>query len=697
MRFRRSGSSPLAIVVVAVVLANVLLAGAPGSPGGARAGVALAATPGPNGSHEASSPVPTSPAPSLPGPSAVPGGPPSDIPSMDVFSDDVTIDLLARSGVAVYPDEQATQPVVPLAVPEISRVTSWQLRNMAAEARVGGGILGSDLDRAVPLKGTRLPFSYLLAAWLSSSDSAGATALRDHMGTQAWTDAPGLVYPTLALELFSVDVATAGGQVTVPVGRPSGRRERVTALAAIAGGGVVPALGAGAGTAQVGTIDTDCSTVTAFINGTLNGIFDGLRIDPSSLGDAVPGKVFHFLADLWNTAVGLARQVVDAAISQLTAPVVQAIRVGVGVVALISQVTSYLKPWVITVEAAPTTVQVPFAAPGATGSFRARADVSVQSEQWPPILLDCADALHKTLPQLAAAGAPTSWDVLGSAPGLVAITTPGYPALKLGQDRTSTITYETTVDPPENAKGPPLFDTVWATVTVQRKEVGELQDMIRTFAYGQVPGPVLTVVQATIGPHLDRLLNHAASLLSPLLDARGRSVDVDVAHHGPPVKPTPSGACSGVQMAAGSYAGSNTSDETIVSSPSVIRAHTTGPVSIQVAADGGVTGTWGYTSDFVEDVNTSPGLHHESTTVMSGGTVSGTACDLVLALGSSRVTHCFDSLTGDCTATSKTPTRPRLGQHLGPPSIGADGAYVWQGHQDDGTTSVSYILSLTAH
>jgi hypothetical protein len=249
--------------------------------------------------------------------------------------------------------------------------------------------------------------------------------------------------------------------------------------------------------------------------------------------------VLRFFADLWNTAVGLARQVVDAAIAQLTAPIVSAIRLGIGVVALITQVASYLKPWAINVDATPTALMVPLGPPGATGSFRARADVSVQSELWPPVLLDCAKALGKALPELAAAGAPTSWAVWGTAPGLVTITTPGAASLVLAQDRTSTIDYETLVDPPENVDGPLLYDVVWATVTVQRKEVTELQEMIRSFAYGQLPGPVLTVVQATLGPQLDRLLNHAASLLSPLLDARGRSVDVVLAHHGPPPVPSP--------------------------------------------------------------------------------------------------------------------------------------------------------------
>lgn len=458
---------------------------------------------------------------------------------MDAFTDEMTTALLAQAGVAVYPDEQATQPNVSLTMPELSRITSWQLRNMAAEARAGGGMAGSDLDRAVRLKGTKLPFSYLLAAWLSTSDSVGATTFRDHMGAQTWTDASELVYPTLALELFTVDMATAGGQVAVAVRSLPGLPATAAAIPRTSGTDVdlAPGLVAGAGYASV--FDSACSSVSRFINGALDTIFGALRIDPSSLGTGVPARVFRFLAGLWNTAIGLARQVVDAAIGQLTAPIVAAIRIGIGVIALISQVASYLKPWAISVDAAPTALQVPFAAPGAMGSFRARADVSVQSEQWPPVLVDCAAALHKTLPELAAVGAPTSWSVWGTAPGLVTITTPGATSLALAQDRTSTIDYETLVDPPENIDGPLLYDVVWATVTVQRKEVTELQEMIRSFAYGQLQGPVLTVVQATIGPQIDRLLNHAASLLSPLLDARGRSIDVVLAHHGPPPAPSP--------------------------------------------------------------------------------------------------------------------------------------------------------------
>ncbi len=605
-----------------------------------------------------------SPAPSSPSSPTAPASPPSGVPSMDVFSDHVTAQLLARSGVAVYLNEQATQPVVPLAIPEASRVTSWQLRNMAAEARTGGGIAGSDLDRAVRLKGTKLPFSYLLAAWLSTSGSAGATTLRDHMGAQVWTDAPELVYPTLALELFTVDMATAGGQVAI-ADRPS-----PTALASVADAASIGeadvgfALGPVAAGGPASALDTACSAVTGFINGALDSIFGALQIDPSSLGTGVPANVLRFLAGIWDTAVGLARGVVDAAISQLTAPIVQAIRIGIGVIALISQVASYLKPWAITVEATPTALQVPFAAPGATGSFRARADVSVQSEQWPPILVDCARALGKTLPELAAAGAPTSWGVWGTAPGLATITTPGATSLALARDRTSTIAYETLVDPPENVDGPLLYDEVWATVTVQRKEVGELQDMVSTFAFGQLQGPVLTVVEATIKPQVDRLLKDAASLLSPLLDARGRSQEVVLAHHGPPTpSPTPgTGTCTGSPIPPGSYTGTATSDETIQPGSSVTHAHSTGPLSIQVAADGSVTGTWSYTTDFVSDVDVSGvQTHYERTWVMTGGAISGSICDLVLHAGTIRDTGCVSTPADYCTHTP-IGTHPAGGQ-----------------------------------
>lgn len=115
-------------------------------------------------------PGPTSPAAASPGAPSVP-------PSMDVFTDDATTLLLATAGIGVYADERATEPLVPLRVGEVSRVTTWQLRNMAAEARAGGGIAGRDLDRAVRLKHGGLPFSYLVAAWLSTSPSPGSSNL----------------------------------------------------------------------------------------------------------------------------------------------------------------------------------------------------------------------------------------------------------------------------------------------------------------------------------------------------------------------------------------------------------------------------------------------------------------------------------------------------------------------------------------
>ncbi len=105
--------------------------------------------------------------------------------------------ILADAGVAVMADEAATEPIIPVDEPQVTMVTAWQAATMAAEMRVAGGMRGSDLDRALRLGKGRLPFSYLLAAWISTDPGASAQALRTAMGAQDWTRAPDVLYPRL--------------------------------------------------------------------------------------------------------------------------------------------------------------------------------------------------------------------------------------------------------------------------------------------------------------------------------------------------------------------------------------------------------------------------------------------------------------------------------------------------------------------
>lgn len=470
-------------------------------------------------------------------------GQPSSTPSPSAsaasrpLDDAAMIELLARAGIATYADEDSPTPVVSQGGSEVMAITSWQARNLAREVRAMGGMAGADLDRAIVLGDTGLPFSYLLAAWITGSPSEGAAVVREAMGDHDWTRASELIYPTSALLLFGAEAAQAALATgdTVPAVTDAEATSTVTAMRRPGSDARVgPALQL-AGS----PLDAACTTITGFVDRALSTVFNALRIDPRTFGADVPGQLLGFLTGLWNRAIDLAEGIVRAAIRQLTAPVVNVLRTAIGVAVTLSQVISYLKPWHITVQASPDALMVPFSAPGAEGRFRIMADVSAQTEQWPRVLRDCAQALDVRLPELAAAGAPVDWQVLGTTTPLVTVQAAGPPfRTELGADRTSTLRYLTIVDPPEYADGPLLYDMVWATVSVERREVSELTTLLERFTIGQLPPEVQSVVRLTLGPQIDALLADARNTLAPLLNARGMSDRVIIAHHGPP-SPTP--------------------------------------------------------------------------------------------------------------------------------------------------------------
>ena len=54
----------------------------------------------------------------------------------------------------------------------------------------------------MPMPSSAPPFSYLLAAWVSTGPSDSANLARDLMGRSDWVHAPGLVYPLIVVVLF---------------------------------------------------------------------------------------------------------------------------------------------------------------------------------------------------------------------------------------------------------------------------------------------------------------------------------------------------------------------------------------------------------------------------------------------------------------------------------------------------------------
>jgi hypothetical protein len=487
-RAPRPGRIRFAIVALAAVLV------------GACASAPVTPAPG-TGSPSAPATTPVTTTPATPSTSPTPAA--SAAPS----TADEWMSVLAQSGVAVQASEADAAPLDPVAGQPILRLTRYQLTNMATEVADHGGILGSDIDVQDPMPDGAPPFSYLLAAWVTTDTSPAAGSIRDAMGEQDWEHAPTVVFPTMGLELF---LAEAGLAARGPAANVMQSPARAAAF-------------------------TPCSTVSNFVQDALSALFGALKVDPNQFGGDLPGTLFGFLARIWNAAVQLAQNIVQAALRELTRPIVDILRTGLATLAVISMLASYLKPITIAVDPAPQ--RTAFAVgngPDVSGTFHARADIS--SVDWPPVLKDCAASVGFPLPELAKPGSPVEWDANGTAPGLITPTSPL--ATTLLTDRTSKLSYITGRESQDQAdRGQPVSSLVWGNAVVERKEITEIKAAVEGFVLGQVPNAVAGVVNPILGPLVHNLVTRAAGALDAVFKVRGTGVLI-VDHHKPP-EPTP--------------------------------------------------------------------------------------------------------------------------------------------------------------
>jgi hypothetical protein len=220
--------------------------------------------------------------------------------------------------------------------------------------------------------------------------------------------------------------------------------------------------------------------------------------------------------------------------------------------------------------------------------------------------------------------------------------------------------FQTSHDPGD-PKGEQLNQVDYMPVSVHRPEIDQARSRLTTVLLGFIPSLLRPFVSALFAPYLDGL----QSRLNLLLDARGTGAAMLVYHDkakptpAPSTTPAPSGACSPSPVAAGSYSGTFTmSLTTVLGTGANARANVTtdkgtGPVNMTVSSDGSLTGTFSYQVNEDEVIN--DGVVQDemvSTYTVSGSTVGGTACNMVLTLGTAVTTSCHDRMLGDCSGGS---------------------------------------------
>jgi hypothetical protein len=393
------------------------------------------------------------------------------------------VSLLASEGIATVAKVTSTAAVVPVKGKPVMTFTTDQVDAMVAAAGDHAGLLGSVLDAAHPSPAGDPSYSYLLAAWVTKGTSSGAAQMRSLMGPQAWNQAPSIVFPALALPLFTADVVRAAGS-------------RSTSTQAPPVGETQPA-------SLTGVVTSPCSLVSTFISDVLDTVAEALMLASPS-GSGVDVAVGSFFVDLWNTAVGLAHLAIKSLLQAVTAPVLKTIEAVAAMAAVIAEVVTNITPWTVAVNATPASVER-----GGVGTFVAKVSSGLGLGNYPAAVSDCANALKITLPSLTASGTPATWALGGplipSSPTTVTLDASG----------SSTVAYRT-LEPPVNpscsgGSTPPPPATGSGTITVTRPAINDLKTMVSNLLSTSIPvagGVVASILQ----PLVDEVLGKVDSL-----------------------------------------------------------------------------------------------------------------------------------------------------------------------------------------
>jgi hypothetical protein len=402
--------------------------------------------------------------------------------------------VLARSGVATVADEKSRTPLVSVTGPVRMRFTRAQVQAMALSAADGGGLLGATLSSATPAAAGLAPLGYVLASWVRNEATPGAEAVRAMMGAQDWKAVASVVFPTIALPLFAADVIAH-----TPVHATAPKAALVMDEQAM------------------GFFDAPCSTVSNFVQSTLDSVFNALQLQPAA-GNGVGASIGNFFVTLWNGVVALAQRVVQGLVDKVSEFIVSKIQLAAGAVVVIANIVSYLNPWSVQVSGIPGVVLA-----GGSGVFKAKVSTSGLSA-WPSAVVDCLPA-GVDLPPLEPANADATWAVSGpispSSPTDIKIS-------PLGQGQ---LYFTTTAAPTGCSSGPAAPQTASATITVQRPGTSQLKQVVINMisnSFGVAGSIVSPVVQAILEPFLDRALK----ALSKLTQVNGTGY-VTVSYPGP--------------------------------------------------------------------------------------------------------------------------------------------------------------------
>ncbi|MCE9622983.1 MAG: hypothetical protein K8R99_11620 [Actinomycetia bacterium] len=427
---------------------------------------------------------------------------------------------IAASGIGVVED-----PSIPASDATLVTVTQWQMESMSTEVVSRVGLQGYDLDAMAPMPAGAPPTSYLVASWLAQHTTAKAqTAAAWFEPDTDWTHAQDVVYPRAAILLFVADVAEQIDQTEAPLAEAD---QLVV--------GDVPTTDAASGLLNRAGV---CSEVSGFLSKAFGFVFNSLRISPSFLGNGVFSFVGSVISGIWNFAIDLAAGVVNGLVKNLTEPVIEAIGVAFGVLAVVGYVTSLLSHWGIKAVVEPEAMQ----SDGSAGEIT--VGPAAGEKEWPQWLDDCSVVFTGThLPQLLEPSSKVDWHVNPREDGHVLIEKTSADDVVPASRRPK---YQFTTVREEDTSGPEKTGSVYTTVVVHRPEFSEiasfgnqlidaafaaLTSSIAVPGIKQLAAAALAAIREAVMTPFVRAVSSGANELGTSLDANSVVIGPIVTYH----------------------------------------------------------------------------------------------------------------------------------------------------------------------
>ncbi len=430
------------------------------------------------------------------------------------------VSKLAAAGIAVYADPSQPAPIGEVfgsadASPALVRLLATQARAMTLEAADHQGLLGSIVDQTIGTEPGMPPPSFLIAGWITGSSSPAATYAHTVIGEQDWHKAPSIVFPIVVLALYAADAAqfadTLTGTETAPPVTGS------VVQSGFRGGGAVIDLTAMRTAGTVGI----CSKVQGFIDGTIAALFASIghleQPSPPATGHSAFGWFVAGLTAGYGYAVGAVNALIDAAhflvvklIGLVTQPVLGYIAKIAGVLDVVAQVVSFLRPWTIRMDDTPPVTRKAIGnEPGIAGVVSATVDLGGLDE-WPADITDCALNAGVTLPPLKPVGAPIAWTMTQTEE--LAVQNQGL-ATVLDQQGSAPFGYATTQESVETSHGDPVTGEIKIQASIRRNAVADAQQTIANLVFSQIPPLITPLLEAVLAPTVKLVLDKIAGLL----------------------------------------------------------------------------------------------------------------------------------------------------------------------------------------